>query len=103
MQRFHGCLRDGDQVIFEQVAGYLEDHGGGASADGNFDVHQGGILGGSLPTDRPLCLDLEDGRTGSIRLTKVHASNSAGIARMEFRLDGGLAQRPDGIPVPALG
>ena len=36
-------------------------------------------------------MDLEDGGTGPIGLTKIHASNSAGIARMEFRLAGELA------------
>jgi hypothetical protein len=101
MEHFHGRLRDGDRVIFEQVAGYLEFHGGWTTASGSFEVHQGGILGGSLPTDRPLRLDLEDGRTGSIRLTKVHSSNSAGIARMEFRLASDLAA--GGIAVAALG
>jgi hypothetical protein len=103
MERFHGRLRDGDRVIFEQVAGYLEFQGGWTTASGSFEVHQGGILGGNLPTDRPLRLDLEDGRTGSIHLTKVHSSNSAGIARMEFRLASDLAASPNGIPATALG
>jgi hypothetical protein len=103
MVRFHGRLRDGDRVIFEQVAGYLEFQGGWTTASGSFEVHQGGILGGDLPTDRPYGLDLDDGRTGSICLTKVHSSNSAGIARMEFRLASDLAANPDQLPVSALG
>jgi hypothetical protein len=39
-------------------------------------------------------MDLEDGGTGPIRLTKVHASNLAGIDHMEFRLAGELAASP---------
>jgi hypothetical protein len=95
MQHFCGRLRDGDRVIYERVTGHLDSEEGRGSwwHSGRFEVHQGGILGGHLATDRPYRLDLEDGRTGTIRLTKVHSSNSAGIATMEFRLDGELAAK----------
>ena len=95
MERFHGRLRDGDRVIFEPVAGYFESREAGP-ASGSFEVHQGGILSRDLPTDRPYHLDLDDGRSGPIRLTKVHASNSAGISYMEFRLIGELVAGPVG-------
>jgi len=90
MERFHGRLRDGDRVIFEQVAGYFES----GETSGSFEVHQGGILTRDLPTNHPYLLDLDDKRTGTIHLTKVHASNSAGIAHMDFRLDGDLVASP---------
>ena len=84
MERFQGRLRDGDRIIFERVTGYLEvrEGRGRGTASGSFEVHQGGILGGDLPTDRPCHLDLDDGRSGTIRPTKVRSSNSAGIARV---------------------
>ena len=91
MERFHGRLRDGDRVIFEQVAGHLETPEGWTTTIGRFEVHEGGLLANDLPTDHPYSLDLDDGRTGPIRLRKDHASTSAGIARMVFRLTGELA------------
>ena len=86
MQQFRGRLRDGDRIIFEQVTSYLENVGGPAKDSGRLEVHKGGILGSHLPGDRPYRLELEDGRAGTIDLTKVHASNSSGIAYVEFRL-----------------
>ena len=90
MQSFRGRLRDGDRIIFEQVSGYLENAGGPATDSGRLEVHEGGILGCHLPHGRPYRLELEDGRAGTIDLTKVHASNSSGIAYVEFRLAGEL-------------
>ena len=90
MQQFRGRLRDGDRTIFDGVAGYLEDQGGAATASGRLEVHRGGLLANHLPDDRPYRLELEDGRAGTIELTKVHASNSSGIAYVEFRLVGEL-------------
>ena len=86
MQSFRGRLRDGDRIIFEQVSGYLETAGGPVTDFGRLEVHEGGILGCHLPYDRPYRLELEDGRAGTIDLTMVHASNSSGIAYVEFRL-----------------
>ena len=90
MQHFRGRLRDGDRIIIEQLTGYLEDEGGPATDSGRLEVHEGGILGSHLPGDRPYRLELEDGRAVAIDLTKVHASNSSGIAYVEFRLAGEL-------------
>jgi hypothetical protein len=90
MQCFHGQLRDEERVLFSRVSGYFESEGGKDS--GLLEIHQGGILGDDLTADRPYHLDLEDGRTGEIRPMKVYASNSAGIARVEFRLVGDLAE-----------
>ena len=90
MQIFRGRLRDGDRIIFERVTGYLENEGGPATDSGRLEVHEGGILGSHLPHDRPYRLELEDGRAGTIDLTKVHASDSSGIAYIEFRLAGEL-------------
>ena len=86
MHHFRGRLRDGDRIIFDQLTGYLENEGGPATDSGRLEVHEGGILGSHLPGDRPYRLELEDGRAGTIDLTKVHASNSSGIAFLEFRL-----------------
>ena len=90
MQQFRGRLKDGDRIIFDGLGGYLEDQGGAATASGRLEVHQGGLLAGHLPDDRPYRLELEDGRVGTIDLTKVHASNSSGIAYVDFRLVGEL-------------
>ena len=104
MERFRGRLSDGDRVVFSDISGCFD--GGRANPDGCtglFEVHQGGVLGDHLPTDHPYRLDLEDGRTASIRVTKIRASNSAGIATLEFRLDGPwmseAAERPIGRPL----
>ncbi len=86
MQQFRGRLKDGDRIIFDGVTGYLENQGGPATASGRLEVHQGGLLAGHLPDDHPYLLELEDGRAGTIDLTKVHASNSSGIAYVEFQL-----------------
>ena len=90
MQSFRGRLRDGDRIIFERVTGYLENEGGPATDSGRLEVHEGVVLGIHVPDDHPYCLELEDGRAGTIDLTKVHASNSSGIAYVEFRLAGEL-------------
>ena len=90
MQHFRGRLRDGDRIIFEQLTGYLENEGGPAKTSGRLEVHQGGLLASHLPGDHPYRLELEDGRAGTIDLTKVHASDSSGIAYVEFRLAGEL-------------
>ena len=90
MQQFRGRLKDGDRIIFDGVPGHLEDQWGPVTASGRLEVHQGGLLASHLPDDRPYRLELEDGRAGTIALTKVHASNSEGIAYVEFRLVGEL-------------
>src|SRR4051812_24878558 len=102
MERFQGRLRGGDGTIFEQVTGYVESQEGRSPASGSFEIHEGGILGDSLPSDRPYRLELNDGRGWLIRPTKVHASNSAGIARVEFRL-ASVFVVGDESPVAALG
>ena len=90
MEHFAGQFWDADHVVFERVTGTLDREVGEsvAGATGCFDVHQGGILGGGaiLATDREYRLILDDGRTWPVRLTKVRSSNSAGIARIEFRI-----------------
>jgi len=103
MERFAGQLWDADHVVFERVTGILDPEAEGhpAGASGCFEVHQGGILGGgaSLATDREYRLILEDGKMWQIRLTKVGASNSAGIARIEFYIDVGPGT-DTGVPEP---
>jgi len=90
MQHIRGRLKDGDRVLFDGVTGYLEDQGGPSPAGGRLEIHQGGLLANHLPGDRPYRLELDDGRAATIDLTKVHASNSAGIAYVDFRLAGEL-------------
>jgi hypothetical protein len=87
MERFSGRLRDGDRVVFDDLTAIIETEGG-SGAVGRFEVHQGGILTSHMTTDRPYLLELEDGRSGVIRLTELHASDSAGVAFMHFRLEG---------------
>ena len=103
MERFHGRLRDGGRIIFGRLAGYAETIEAGGT--GLFEVCEGGLLGNALATDRPYHLDLEDGRLGEVRVTKVHASDSAGFARFEFLLVDGLSGRAasrQGSPVQTL-
>ena len=90
MERFHGRLLDGDRVLFDRVSGYLEREarGVGGAWSGRLEVHEGGVLGPA--SGRPCRLVLEDGRAGEVAITQVHASNSAGIALLEFRAPVGL-------------
>jgi len=90
MGRFKGRLKDESRVVFEPVVGFISDAATGSGRRvGQFEVHQGGILGGghSVPLDRPYRLELESGDIVPIRLTTVHASNSAGIALLEFEAE----------------
>src|SRR5690242_16766272 len=91
MEHFTGRLNDGRGVVFERVVGTLADAASRSGRRcGQLEVHQGGVLGGghSLPLDGSYHLELGDGRVVPIRLTTVHASNSAGIAVLEFEGDG---------------
>jgi len=91
MERFAGRLRDGNGVLFERVVGTLTDAASRSGRRcGQVDVHQGGILGGglTLPLDGSYHLELGNERVIPIRLTTVHASNSAGIAVLEFECEG---------------
>lgn len=92
MDRVSGRLREGDRIVFGEVTAILVAGGGRVepSVTGRLEVHQGGLLAGHVETDRTYVLDLMDGRSGAIRLTHVNASNSAGIAFMQFRLEGPL-------------
>lgn len=44
-----------------------------------------------------LLVESEDGQAWQVRLTLIRASNSAGIARMEFRVEGRRPSRPHEI------
>jgi len=84
-----GQLWDADHVVFERVTGTVGPRAEGlAGASGDFEVHEGGIVGGDarLQTGREYRLVFEDGGSWPIRLTKVGATNSAGIARIEFEI-----------------
>lgn len=86
MERFQARLCDGKDVLFDRVDGTLVPGGSGPwMASGRFDIRRGGLLGNALATDRPYRLVLEDGRGMRIHVTKLHASNSAGSAVVEFR------------------
>jgi len=102
MERFQGRLRDGDLTIFARVTGYVESQEGRSTASGCFEIHEGGILGDGLPGGRTYRLELDDGRGWLIRPTKVHASDSAGIARVEFGL-AGVFDVGSEIPVVSVG
>src|SRR4051812_38787646 len=102
MNYFQGRLRGGDLTVFERVIGQLEPQEGDEPASGSFEIHEGGILGNGLPDDRPYRLELNDGREWLIRPTMVHASNSAGIARVEFRMASAFIAGDEG-PGAALG
>jgi hypothetical protein len=90
MQHLSGRLKDGDRILFDGLTGYLEDQGGPSPAGGRSEIHQGGLLANHLPADHPYRLELEDGRAGTIEPTTVHATNSAGIAYLEYRPVGEL-------------
>jgi hypothetical protein len=49
----------------------------------------------SLSPDRAFRLVFDDGQAWQIRITTVHASNSAGIARVEFRIDAAAGPAPE--------
>jgi len=105
MISFSAQLWDADHLIFKHVSGTLDPQAKRAipGTTGSFEIHQGGILGGgiSLLPDRVFRLVFEDGQAWQIRLTTVHASDSAGIARVEFRIDVGTgpatAQESPGV------
>jgi hypothetical protein len=90
MQLFKGQLWESDHVVFDEVTAALDaecealDDG----ASGVLEVHQGGLLAGpALPTGGGFRLVLADGTEWPVRLSEVAASDSAGIARMAFRVD----------------
>jgi hypothetical protein len=99
MTPFTAQLWDADHLIFNDVSGTLDPQAEHATIDttGSFEIHQGGILGGGISplTDRVLRLVFDDGQAWQILITKVHASNSAGIARIEFRIDVGTGPATD--------
>jgi hypothetical protein len=90
MQCFTGQLWDGDHVLFEQVTLGLDQDSATLSegATGVLEIHEGGILvGPGLRADQCYRFILEDGQEWPVRLAKVEASDSAGIARMDFRVE----------------
>ena len=93
MLRFTARLWDVDHLVFDRVSGALDPPADRAipGSCGSFDVHQGGILGGGIGPlpDRIFKLAFDDDRAWQIRVTTVHASNSAGIARADFRIEVG--------------
>jgi hypothetical protein len=90
---FTAQLWDADHLIFKNVSGTLDPQAEQAipGTTGCFEIHQGGILGGGISPlpDRTFRLIFDDGQAWQIQITTVHASNSAGIARVEFRIDVG--------------
>jgi len=89
VEHFRCRLRDGDRIVFEGISGYLESGRERPGGRRRLEVHQGGVLSLDLPTARPYRLEREDGVLWEGCLTTVHASNSAGIALLEFRVVGG--------------
>jgi len=93
MVRFSAQLWDADHLAFDQVTGTLDEAAdrGTPGISGCFEIHEGGILGGGISPlpDREYRLVFDDGQAWQIRITHVHASNSAGIARVDFRIDVG--------------
>jgi hypothetical protein len=91
MGQFHAQFWDADHLLFKEVTGVLDrpDEQPTSGSTGNFEVHEGGILGGDVDPlhDRVYRLVFDDGQAWQVRLNKVHASNSAGIARVDFRID----------------
>jgi hypothetical protein len=93
MSPFTAGLWDADHLVFDHVAGTLDSRDDQATpgTTGSFEVHEGGILGGGISPlpDRTFRLVFDDGRAWQIRINRVHASDSAGIARVDFRIDVG--------------
>ena len=89
MAQFAGQLWKVVQVLLDEVTANLDPgvDALGDGATGVLETHRGGVLGGpALDTGQGYRLVLEDGREWPIRLVHVRASDSAGIARLAFRV-----------------
>lgn len=86
MQHFSGKILHDDQIIIENIEGILsvdEQLGRMKSWQGTFDLPTGkNIEVGAL-----YCLELDDGRSGKIRIERVQ-SNNTGTNAVEFQGSG---------------
>lgn len=88
MQRFSGKILDGNQILLENVKGVLfvnEPPTGIKSWQGTFDLP----AGNNIDFDAPNHLELDDGRSGKILITRIQR-NSSGITIVEFQGSGPL-------------
>ncbi|WP_165250781.1 hypothetical protein [Paludisphaera soli] len=90
MEHIRGALVDGDQVVLDDIDGYLasHDHKGGRKAfDGYFEMPTDRLQ--ALSHDRCYRLVLSDGRKANV-YKEVVPSNVPGNSLAEFHVSGAL-------------
>lgn len=90
MQHFSGKILDGNQILLANVEGVLfvnEPPTGRKSWYGTFDLPL--PAGKNVKVGALYCLELDDGRSGKIRIKRV-PSNNTGTKAVEFRGHGPL-------------
>ncbi len=90
MEHFHGKLLEGDQILLEDIDGYLGHHDRKNGMKTYFGYFE-------LPTERTKAINdrntyklvLDDGRCASI-FTDIHPTNHPGQSVAEFHVSGSL-------------